>query len=417
MPSPDERAVWRTQNADLIEFISTPANQRASRFIAAMHRSFEQYGSLTDPQTRASRNVMRELAGDSSSTDDPNQAATPDDAVHIPNGVYTVSDGSEHLTYRIHTVRRGSLQGKRIIKRQLNYGEFKGFAFLTRTGHIKVWRSFYEDEAANERYIVWARLLLIALNERFSDGYSGEDESFEFTYAAGDGYLIQASVYCRRCNRALTDPTSITLGIGPECRSAEQTARTTAADAHEPVDFTSFESLLVQGGVITSSGQGAFVADEQPVVDVAATTSPPIGTHEAALIAQYEEACRITATRGRYSQPACPHCGRNDFRSPQGRGRHVSSCREDSPQTITARALTRLANWRSTNGIVRDDSYQRAINNTAGPNLRALRNRLQQPVAAQRTVRVEARQSVPTAPHIPNPSALGTVFNGQVWDQ
>jgi hypothetical protein len=34
-----------------------------------------------------------------------------------------------------------------------------------------------------------------------------------------DGYSIQHEGKCCKCGRTLTDPTSISLGIGPECRS------------------------------------------------------------------------------------------------------------------------------------------------------------------------------------------------------
>lgn len=405
--SPEERERWRAANADLIEYIAVPANQRASRFIASMHAAFEQYGSLTEPQTSAARNVMRELT-EGTGSDDSNAPALADDAVHILNGTYTINDGSQHLTFQVYTVRRGALQGKRIIKRQLQYSEFKGFAFLTRSGGIKVWRSHYEDEARNERYIVWARILVAALNENGRDGHSTESE-YEFTYAQDSGYQIQASVVCRRCNRALTDPTSISIGIGPECRNLEQTARTTAAPAHEQVAAPTMAQ-------VAESDRQAREAEQ-----VVRIINTPIGHHEQMLMDRIDRARREMYAYGPYGHQACEHCGRNDFQSAQGRGRHISVCRRTNPRNLHARAVITLGEYRVREGITRDDdyarSYDRLIINT--PSLSAIRDR----VAAARPVRqpVAARRSYAGAtagsPRTPNLSALGTVFGGQVWEQ
>lgn len=452
MPSPAEREQWRNENADLIEFISTPANRNRSRFIANQYDSFQQYGSLTDAQTRATRNVMRELQGEVIRATD---EALAEDAPHIFNGTYTINDGTEHLTFQVYTVRHGRLQGKRIIKRQLSYGQFKGFAFLNRAGDgIRVWRSHAEDEVRNERYIVWARILIRALHERAQDGHSTPDDGteFEFTYAEDSGYDIQASVCCRRCNRALTDPTSIALGIGPECRNREQEAQTTAANPHEMLTPPTLDQIaqsdeaaqdadralsfrlndgeeqrirfitqpdlnidlpnppadvvsLLTGGTITSG----TIGDDGTV-----TQEPDITPRERLLMDRITEAQQQIRAWGPYGQQACEFCGRNDFQTPQGRGRHVSACRRNHHGVnAVGRARATLSSFRRSRGIVRNDGMEPSGVTTSEPPLRSVRERL----AAQRSGRATATLRNTPGPRTPNLSQLGTRIGGQVWEQ
>lgn len=425
--SPAERLAWRVANADLIEFIQTPANQRASRFIASMSSSYDSYGSLTESQTAATRNVMRELAGERTNEAD---IAMAEDESPIPNGVFTVNDGTEHLTYRIHSVRNGRLRGQRVIKRQLAYGEFKAFAFLTRQGTVKVWRSFYEDEARNERYIAWARILVEALRERTQDAVEADEiPDFEFTYASGNGYSIQASVLCRRCNRALTDPTSIRLNIGPECRNREQTARTNAANAHEPVPVQPFDQYVpslrpladhiqVSADILNQTfpfeevGAGVASGEQEPPV-------VPVGDREARLIEAAQRAIDghlrmnyITNVR------SCEYCGRDDFQSPQGRGRHVSSCRTNyRRQNRVERTIRALGEFRAEAGIVRNDDYAMRYLSLAGEpssQQQPVRFAVRRPGYDRRPPRSSTPVPTVTRPHL---SQLGTVIGGRVWEQ
>lgn len=413
MPSDSsERVAWRAANADIIEFINTPANQRRSRFIARMAESFREWGSLTESMTRATRNIMGELSGDAAPA---TQEALADDAPHIPNGTFTINDGSEHLTFQVYTVRRGPLQGKRILKRQLAYGEFKGFAFLNADGAgIRVWRAMAEDEVRNERYIVWARALITALHEMSTDGNMPTDTSeFEFTYAANTAFIIQASVFCRRCNRALTDPTSIALRIGPECRNLEQTARTAAAAPHEPVEtlirrMPPLSDEPVTPPTMAQLAESDRISRAAEQGTMAADGIIPVTEAEQHLIDRVHEARRMATRYGMYGQPACRFCGRNDFQSPQGRGRHVSACRRDHfSGDLVQVAQGRLRAYRERNGITRTDLPPTATQVTPTRTARPPR-----PFPPRGPV-----SHTPSTPRTPNLSALGTVIGGRVWEQ
>ena len=165
MPNRDtaDRVQWREAHADLVEFIQNFEGRNT--FLRSLRASMQTYGSLTPAQTTAALRAMQEYRDRQNvhpaeqdeaflNLDSPNQPAGANDCLDILNGDYTLNNGSEHLTYRIHTVLRGPLEGNRILKIQQQYGEFKGFAFLTTSGRVKVWRRFADDERRNEQYIV-----------------------------------------------------------------------------------------------------------------------------------------------------------------------------------------------------------------------------------------------------------------------
>lgn len=62
---------------------------------------------------------------------------------HIADATYTVRGAELTMRFQIHTVSRGSLAGKRIIKINQD-GAYKGFAFLTSTPGVKTWASAQE---------------------------------------------------------------------------------------------------------------------------------------------------------------------------------------------------------------------------------------------------------------------------------
>ena len=231
---------WRAANADLVTWLEH--NHEGDRFLSSILRSLAQYGSLTINQTLAVRRNMERVAQAQESVrvgvpatgqSAAERAATPEEASHIFNGIYTMDDGNQHMTFRIHTVRRGNLEGKRIVKVQEGYLEFRGFAFVGRDGQLLVWQRYMADSARSERYIVWANLLLRTLNEVVLP----EDNVLHMDNADGGvgGMTIQVTRNCRRCNRLLTVPTSIESGIGPECARRTEANRTTVAPAHQPV--------------------------------------------------------------------------------------------------------------------------------------------------------------------------------------
>jgi hypothetical protein len=120
------------------------------------------------------------------------------------NGTYTItSPTGEHRTFKVHTAKNGGLAGRRIVSMLVgpdNQSDYKGFGFVSDVG-IQVWR-----KSETEFFLKAAKMLWVM-------GTTGTDNGY-----AKAGCEIQLSKSCCRCNRELTDPTSIRLGIGPVCR-------------------------------------------------------------------------------------------------------------------------------------------------------------------------------------------------------
>lgn len=212
------------------------------QFLRSLRRWLETHDSLTEGQMRAAiRNYQEARTGLPSNASE----AGMDDCTHIHNGVYTIDNGTEHLTFQIYTPLRGTLAGKRIIKRKLPSGRYQGFAFLTPTGGLKVWRRFAADDGT--LYVSWARALLSMLFERNEEDRVRNPSSFTYT-SGGVDYHVAMSTVCRRCNRRLTTPTSIRDGIGPECarRSVEETVAANAMAETEAVNVAATETIRAE---------------------------------------------------------------------------------------------------------------------------------------------------------------------------
>lgn len=120
----------------------------------------------------------------------------------LHNGYYTLTfPCGTHKTLRIHTQRGGTHAGKRLVSLLIgptNTDDYQCFAELTPVG-VWVWKPFKKTRTAD-----YAELL--------------------FMLAKGDvleGHELLVSKRCLRCNRMLTDETSLHVGVGPECRKAE----------------------------------------------------------------------------------------------------------------------------------------------------------------------------------------------------
>lgn len=126
----------------------------------------------------------------------------------IHNGYLTITNPvtGNHRTFRIRTQPADArfAPGERVVGLLTgpdNTEDYQGFGFVQPDGSIRVWRSKRGDGAPSE----W---------ERFADLIARRVEY--------EGRLVyQESRRCLRCNRELTDPTSIELGIGPVCRGEE----------------------------------------------------------------------------------------------------------------------------------------------------------------------------------------------------
>jgi hypothetical protein len=131
----------------------------------------------------------------------------------IHNGSYTIENSAtgEHRTFRIRTQPADSrfAPGERVVALLVgpdNSHDFQGFGFVKPDG-ITVFRSKRGDGKKSAHEVYAAMLWSLA---RLGEGSPWHKR----------GYRILASRTCLRCNRKLTTPDSIKMGIGPECRLA-----------------------------------------------------------------------------------------------------------------------------------------------------------------------------------------------------
>lgn len=125
------------------------------------------------------------------------------------NGEITVNNPAtgNHRTFRIRTISKDSAfaPGRRIVELLTgpdNTSDYRGFAFVDNSGTVYVWRSKRGDGRDRSEFEKFASIL------NHSNHYA-EKHGLEFSF----------SRRCIRCNRLLTDPESIALGIGPVCRT------------------------------------------------------------------------------------------------------------------------------------------------------------------------------------------------------
>jgi len=126
----------------------------------------------------------------------------------LSNGTITIEslrpDGG-HRTFRIRTQPEDSnfAPGRRVVALLSgpdNESDYTGFAFVAEDGGgVDVWRS---KRGMDEKRSTW---------EWYADMLTRPG-----IYQT-QGYRYLVSQRCRRCNRKLTDPISISEGIGPEC--------------------------------------------------------------------------------------------------------------------------------------------------------------------------------------------------------
>lgn len=140
------------------------------------------------------------------------------------NGTYTVEHATRgHFTVKLHTAQNGKLKGRRIVSLLSgpnNETDFKGVGFY--------------DEPRNEPAMVsvWSKYRTYGTSPLF-DGFQWDSNWGKVEqkvaiwtslvlrpgrdYWSGEGYSLLKSGTCVVCNRKLTDPDSIRLGIGPTC--------------------------------------------------------------------------------------------------------------------------------------------------------------------------------------------------------
>lgn len=126
----------------------------------------------------------------------------PKEATH--NGTFTVvSQKGGHRTFRIRTEDDFRNRDKKtrfigLLVGSNNETDYLTIGEVAENGTLRVWNK--QEKAHGET----ARLFWALLTEG------------EHRWAAG--CKLEAATTCRRCNRKLTDPVSLNLGIGPICR-------------------------------------------------------------------------------------------------------------------------------------------------------------------------------------------------------
>lgn len=135
----------------------------------------------------------------------------------IPDGKFTLVVGSgpsqAHVTFRVRTAKRGrnagttfvGIRGSRDLYTEFAVADGAALKKLPQVFEAKAWGQPQGPLVAQAEVDNW---MLIA-----SVLFEGGDYYLE----AGQIYAKQAQE-CWRCSRDLTDPVSIDLGIGPDCR-------------------------------------------------------------------------------------------------------------------------------------------------------------------------------------------------------
>ncbi len=121
-------------------------------------------------------------------------------AEYPEQGIFTVVlNDKERRTLRFRKARQGGLAGQVVVAYLAgpnNEADYQGFATVAEQG-ARIWNRYRQDG-----------ILAEAL------AFLGRKNRHE---AAGKAYALESG-HCYRCNRLLTDPISIQLGIGPDCR-------------------------------------------------------------------------------------------------------------------------------------------------------------------------------------------------------
>jgi len=205
-------------------------------------------------------NMTNETSGDLFPHEHPQHAEDVGPRLH--NGAYTVAHETHgHFTVKLYTAKNGDLAGKRIVallQGPNNETDWKGVGFWNEEPrpYVAVWArhcspkrdrrefpingySWGKDwSRVEQKLAIWTDLALRAYHVTENgleelprlprgecgvstpEGYFDKDGNrIGSSYWLADGYTLLLEGRCVRCNRKLTHPESIRLGIGPECRS------------------------------------------------------------------------------------------------------------------------------------------------------------------------------------------------------
>lgn len=120
---------------------------------------YEANGFLTLPHTiTLAENI------DALRRSEPDEPAEAWDAPEIPNGDWVIEHAGETFYFRTYLVTQGTLAGKRVVKRRDGTrGIYKGFAFITRDGGLRMWRNHAHDEDAE--YVRFMRRAIMKISD------------------------------------------------------------------------------------------------------------------------------------------------------------------------------------------------------------------------------------------------------------
>ena len=124
----------------------------------------------------------------------------------IFNGVYTISHDGQHRTFKVKTQAADArfAANERIIRLLTgsdNENDYEGFGFV-HPNCIIVWN---KKRLVDKKWQAYADLLFAMITQ-------GEKSIYYLK-----GYRLHISLTCLVCNRLLSTPESIELGIGPKC--------------------------------------------------------------------------------------------------------------------------------------------------------------------------------------------------------
>ena len=139
---------------------------------------------------------------------------TPESKPIVYNGSCTIVNErtGEHRTFNVRTKKLDAdfAPGERVVSLLTgpdNTRDYTGFGFVKQDG-IVVWRKKVSaDPTKPSPFQVYAKMI-------WSLSRDGERSPFYLK-----GYRLKFERKCLKCNRKLTDPISIDMGIGPECRA------------------------------------------------------------------------------------------------------------------------------------------------------------------------------------------------------
>ena len=138
---------------------------------------------------------------------------TPDFSVVTHNGTFTITNPGtgQHRTFRIRTQPEDAnfAPGERILALLVG-GDTTDF-------HLYIYRSAFRGFAFvnGDRIVVWRRHRSTEFERlaRLVEDLDIERDKW--------GLAVEWSAKCRRCNRELTTPESLAIGIGPICSGME----------------------------------------------------------------------------------------------------------------------------------------------------------------------------------------------------